>query len=453
MRVSLPSRKLIVMAEVVVNEARSSLGTQEWREDPRWQLVQRIVGSSQMAKSPRLCAFLQFVTAETLRGRAADLNEQRIGIHVFQRKSDYNSSDDNIVRSHASRLRQRLAAYFLQEGQEEVLRVSLPRGSYVPVFEMTQSPNVCDPEGASQVAPQAPIVISEGRWERKVIFTLAVLLLVATTLASWGLYERAKLLSSSHTSAPVHRALWGEIFVAGKQTYLVPADSSLVIYENLTGDAVSLPAYMDKSYLSGDTLVPADTPVGIAKRFAHRRLTSIADLETVTRLLQVPEAVKAPPVLRFARDVQIDDLKGSDAILIGAKESNPWLALFDTRRNFVIDDDQRTRRFTVVNRSPQRGEEANYFSQADDPQHRAYGAIALLPNLDDSGHVLIIEGTSIAGTEAATEFVLGNSQIENLLLPVLRRTGRIPSFEMLLETTNLNGNSPRSRVVAVRIKD
>jgi hypothetical protein len=69
------------------------------------------------------------------RGRGEQLSEQRIGIHVFDRKLDYDSADDNIVRSHASRLRQRLEAYFHAEGRDETLRLELRRGSYIPNFE------------------------------------------------------------------------------------------------------------------------------------------------------------------------------------------------------------------------------------------------------------------------------------------------------------------------------
>src|ERR1700748_1388154 len=98
---------------------------QTFVNDPRWQLVDRTVASPHLSKSSRLCGFLRFVTEETLAGRGEQLNEQRIGINVFDRKIDYDSADDNIVRSHASRLRQRLEAYFLAEGKDETLRVEL----------------------------------------------------------------------------------------------------------------------------------------------------------------------------------------------------------------------------------------------------------------------------------------------------------------------------------------
>ncbi len=232
----------------------------------------------------------------------------------------------------------------------------------------------------------------------------------------------------------------------------MPADSSLVLYENLTGTTVQLRNYMDKSYLAGKTAIPSLTPEEIARRDAHRRLTSIADIELTSELLHIPEAVQTPPAIRFARDLQVADLKGSNGVLIGAKESNPWLSMFDVRRNFSIDDDQQTRVFTVTNRSPRAGELPVYHSQPDDPKHLAYALVAFVPNLDNSGYVLIVEGTSIAGTEAAADFLTHNpSQIERVLAPVFQQYRRIPPFEVLLETTNLNGSASQSHVIATRV--
>lgn len=74
-----------------------------------------------------------------------------------------------------------------------------------------------------------------------------------------------------------------------------------------------------------------------------------------------------------------------NAIVVGARESNPRVGVFETQQNFTIEDDQKTRRFTVSNRSPRSGEQPAYYSEPEDPQHRAYGVVALVPNPDESG--------------------------------------------------------------------
>src|ERR1035437_7140099 len=102
--------------------------------DPRWHLVQRVVASSAFSRSSRLSEFLLFVSKRTLQGETANLNEQEIGAAVFGRSLGYLQAEDNIVRANASRLRQRLAEHFATEGKAEQLRISLPKGGYVPEF-------------------------------------------------------------------------------------------------------------------------------------------------------------------------------------------------------------------------------------------------------------------------------------------------------------------------------
>ena len=103
--------------------------------DPRWELVERIISSSAFIKSPRLCSFLVYVCDLSLHGRGDEINEVNIGKALFDRAPDYDSSVDGIVRSHASRLRQRLEQYFNEEGAHETVRLLIPKGGYMPFFE------------------------------------------------------------------------------------------------------------------------------------------------------------------------------------------------------------------------------------------------------------------------------------------------------------------------------
>ena len=109
--------------------------------DPRWELVERIVASPTFVKSSRLCSFLIYICELSLQERSDEINELNIGKTVFGRSSNYDPSVDGIVRSHASRLRQRLEQYFNDEGANETIRLLIPRGGYIPVFEPRPSPS------------------------------------------------------------------------------------------------------------------------------------------------------------------------------------------------------------------------------------------------------------------------------------------------------------------------
>ena len=116
-------------------DVHSSRRTSAEEPDPRRELLQRIVASPTFIRSERLCSLLTYVCEMALKGRGAEINEQKIGQAVFGRSQDYDSTIDGIVRTQASRLRQRLEQYFREEGAEEPVQVVIPRGGYVPVFE------------------------------------------------------------------------------------------------------------------------------------------------------------------------------------------------------------------------------------------------------------------------------------------------------------------------------
>ena len=93
------------------------------------ELVGRVANSPTFQKSPRLREFLVYVADCTIDDRLEDVREQQIATNVFNRKADYNPSQDNIVRVEARSLRKRLDAYFAGEGKDEpvVISGSAPR--------------------------------------------------------------------------------------------------------------------------------------------------------------------------------------------------------------------------------------------------------------------------------------------------------------------------------------
>jgi TolB-like protein/Flp pilus assembly protein TadD len=94
----------------------------------------RIAASPGFAKAERMRRFIDFVVDETLQGRADALKEYPIGVEVFGR-ADFDPRSDTIVRVEARRLRKKLDEYYAREGRLDVVRIILPSGSYVPVFE------------------------------------------------------------------------------------------------------------------------------------------------------------------------------------------------------------------------------------------------------------------------------------------------------------------------------
>jgi Tol biopolymer transport system component len=82
--------------------------------------------------------FLRFIVEETLDGRSDGIKEYAIALEVFQKNQNYDPQADSTVRTEASKLRSRLGRYYELEGRDDAVIISIPKGAYVPVFEVRQ---------------------------------------------------------------------------------------------------------------------------------------------------------------------------------------------------------------------------------------------------------------------------------------------------------------------------
>jgi hypothetical protein len=407
------------------------------------QLIQRILASKAFRKSHRLSAFLRYIFERYSKGQVSQINEARIGTEVFGRPPGYHVGEDSIVRSQARFLRQRLEEYFTTEGAHEPLVLRIPKGSYVPVFEaravaavsvVSANPSLSLPPPTS-VTPVEAMSRSQDRGLRQLRVAVLVAMLAAVLVSGW--FYRVRVRQQSQIEPPVVKAFWASIFNPARTTLIVPADSTLVLIEEITGKPVHLTAYIDRSYLN---IRPTDS-IPLWDMLAGSEYTSTADLNLVAHLQRIPQAIEVAPEIRYARDLSLKDLKQRNAILIGGLRANPWMELFSSSTNFDVDYDVEQHRNVVRNRAPSRGELPLYIEEHRRAgAARAYGVVVYLPSLDNQGQALLVEGTSKAGTEAAAEF-LTSPEFARFLRMIDPESGAVPSFEVLLSTDIMDGAS------------
>jgi hypothetical protein len=112
-----------------------SIETEADRQLIREQL-DRMLSSPVFRGSKRLSGFLRYIVIDTLDNGGAELKERLIGVHVFGRPADYDTSAEPVVRVSAGDLRKRIAQYYHEPACEHELRIDLPVGSYHPVFHL-----------------------------------------------------------------------------------------------------------------------------------------------------------------------------------------------------------------------------------------------------------------------------------------------------------------------------
>ena len=115
-----------------------SLGQTSDKEFIRQEL-EKVLKSPLFTRSSRLSRFLRFVVEKTLREETHTLKEYALAVEVFDKEESYEPGVDPLVRVEAGRLRNKLREYYESEGRDSVIRIDLPKGSYVPTFQWRQS--------------------------------------------------------------------------------------------------------------------------------------------------------------------------------------------------------------------------------------------------------------------------------------------------------------------------
>jgi hypothetical protein len=481
-----------IPAEALAPE-RAWHGTNE--VDPRRMLVERIIESRRLGKSELLERFLRYVCDRKIRGRELEITEQQIGVRVFGRAEGYNSNDDNIVQNYARTLRKRLEDYFRREGRDEPIVLSIPRGGYVPLFNPRTEPDAIaledgaipgeietydavhlverdvnsHPLSASMVTPDEVLApkkhVAGLSWSYGSLILISLLCASIVAIAlSTGQNRLIWPLFSSDATRASH-LLWSQMFAKDRDTFIVPADGGLVMMQSFTKDKVTLSEYINGNYRSDaeidrgvrgliQTVRPEDQAQLVHKVsvLAARRYTSVADLGLATRLVQLDSVVSGRVAVRFARDLRMDDLHTGNVILIGSSDANPWASLFEQQLNFKFSRGNEFGGSGIIRNShPLPGEQEEYASITGDPSNATYGVIAYVPNLDNTGHILLIEGVNMAGTQAAGEFVLRPKQMQTLIEKAIDSQGRLQTFEILLKTSSIAANASGVQVLSERI--
>ncbi|MGI8958954.1 MAG: hypothetical protein ACR2IV_04160 [Bryobacteraceae bacterium] len=96
----------------------------------------KILASRMFSKADRASRFLRFAVRQYLDGKSSELKEYVVGVEVLGRKPDFDPRVDTIVRAEAKRLRTRLDEYYASVGMHDHIRISIPKGAYVPRVDL-----------------------------------------------------------------------------------------------------------------------------------------------------------------------------------------------------------------------------------------------------------------------------------------------------------------------------
>ncbi|HEY4192488.1 MAG TPA: hypothetical protein VGM46_07560 [Mesorhizobium sp.] len=121
------------------------------------ETLERLLTSETFGRSERARELLRYLVERQQAGEAERLKGFSIAVDVFGKDIDFDSSTDAVVRVQAGRLRELLNQYFATEGACDPVRISIPRGSYIPTYELNAKPLLAAPNDlAESLVPGMP---------------------------------------------------------------------------------------------------------------------------------------------------------------------------------------------------------------------------------------------------------------------------------------------------------
>lgn len=189
--------------------------------------MERVLQSPAFRDGTRRRDLLRFLVEETLDGRADGLKGYTVAVAVFGRDETFDPTTDPVVRFEARRLRRDLDSYYVDAGVRDLVRITIPKGGYVPHFEWRTRPALPEPE------PEAPAELPTppSRHARQLRLALVVAaVLLAAAAGTW--------LWLARVAPPVEQAHGPSIIVLPFET-LSDRDDDRFLAAGVTQDLIA----------------------------------------------------------------------------------------------------------------------------------------------------------------------------------------------------------------------
>jgi hypothetical protein len=369
--------------------------------------LERILASPEFRASKRSQDFLSFVVERTLGGLPESLKERTIGIEVFGRPASYDTSVDGIVRINASEVRKRLAIHYADSNRTSQCRITLPVGSYIPVFSKAGSlPANRDPHHVTEpgspngipASGNGPImVIGADRvpaYRRKAALLTAAIVALSV-LVSVGWFD----LRPTRT---IVDQFWQPLFDSSNPILIVPA------YVPVYAPTSETPIYVPGStHLASP---PSPTPASNGPfTLLNDQYVGGGDLVAAFQLSSMLMQRHHPVNLRMSEGVSLDDLRNTPTVLIGYS-STQWSDVTNKFR-FFVDDSM----FGMVRDD---GKPTDWYPHHETLQHHTdedYAVISRAFDPETHSMLILVSGCLQYGTEGAARLITSSEQLSAAL--------------------------------------
>jgi hypothetical protein len=388
--------------------------------------LERVLGSPLFRGSRRCQILLRRITELTIAGEVDSLKERALGVGVFGRAADYDTSQDPVVRTSAAEIRKKLAQYYQEAGHDTETRIELAPGSYLAEFHF-----VCEKPAAMPVA-QSPVVKPSRRLPILIgTAAVVVLILVATlTTSTWG---RSDLDD-----------LWGPV---------LNAPGTVLVCIGVQA-AYNLRSAQAQDEIQG-VIQPPDGSVHRPIQehdlvLLRDRYVALDDALCLVRLTGLLDRYGKPYRIRAERSTSFADLRDTPSVLIGAFD-NPWTLRTANQLRFTFRKDSERDIGIVYDRQHPENSEwklSKYWPNWDIAVD--YAIVTRMLDTTTDRPVMIAAGLTQYGTIGAGEFI-SNSRYFSEVARRLPKDWQRKNLQIVLSVPVVNRISGRPRVLATHV--
>ena len=382
---------------------------------------------------------LRYIVDQSLTDHLEMLKERVIGASVFNRRPDYDTNVDPIVRARAAEVRKRLALYY-QTAPEEVVRITIPSGSFRAIFEWTNrnaihsvSAGELGPDDShlhgEAVAPHATLDVAGDEHPQSarrlpgIIWW--VVIAASTVMLIWTAqryFDSSDERASDQFWSPV---LGGSnpvlIYIGSNAVYQLSSayiEEYYKIHPRSQNEEMGLESYIP---LSPGTKIDAQDLYPAKDTFV-----TIGDVAATTKIVSMLVRRDKQFEIRYANDVAYGDLRQSPTILIGA-HNNPWTLTMTGNLRYVFAGEM-----TIVDRTDS---QKHWSVEVGFPED--YAIVSRVLNSETGTNVITAAGIGYAGTRAAAEF-LTNPHSLAALVKSLPKGWEKKNIQIVLHTKVIN---------------
>ncbi len=389
--------------------------------------IRRILESPTFRGSEVLRSLLSFLAEHSLSSPGEALKEYQVAVGVLSKPEGFDPRLNSAVRVHTTRLRAKLAEYYMSEGASDQILIEVPKGAYQLFWHQRKEPAASAPEAPLATAPPGPAPLPQSRQWKGFAAGLAMALILTTS--AFGIW----IITRPGSAPSKVQAFW--------KPFLQSPQSPLIVFSNhrfIGSSATTLHSFREG----------VDSPLDINDTYS-----GTGTVMAVGELTRLFSQFGSSPRLKRAELLTWDEAMDANVVFVGAPEANSRLRELAPLQHFKFKSSIEEPNLGIggiVNLHPAAGEQAVYFGPGR-PFTFDYAVIALLPSLRQERKVLILAGTNTYGCQAAAEFLARPDTLQELYSRLHAGGSHgLPDFEALIKV-NVSGGVPiEPRLVIAR---